>query len=213
MPQPYIDIRNTILGATGLLDDSISIAKASWRGKDIVSRYLASLVSLLAIGMVACGGGGSNTSSSAPNPTAGTGNSGGQLVTPTAVTVAANSSSTGVNIIVPNSASAINAELLGVNSPSATTISASNTGGVVARGTQAVVLIFGKGISASLNISISGPQDISITNAQSVTATDKTPGVQFLVTVANNAAVGARTVILKDSQSNATVFTGGLEVQ
>jgi hypothetical protein len=106
----------------------------------------------------------------------------------------------------------LNAQDLGVNDVNASQASAFNTGGSVARGTSALVLVFGKGLTGTLTVAISGPQDISITNIQGVTATDNTPGIAFVINVGSGAAVGARTVILSDAQGNATTFTGGLEV-
>ena len=61
--------------------------------------------------------------------------------------------------------------------------------------------------------SISGPGDITVTNIQSITATDKTPGVSFTAAVAANAALGARTVLLRDLKDDITSFTCGFEVQ
>jgi hypothetical protein len=64
-----------------------------------------------------------------------------------------------------------------------------------------------------MNVSISGqPGDFGITNIHSITATDKTPGIEFMVTVSPTAALGARTVILQAPDQDITTFTGGLEV-
>jgi len=127
------------------------------------------------------------------------------------VTVANGTATAGVDILVPNTASTINVKLLGVNSPGASTISASNIGGAVARGTTATILLFGTGLSGSDTVSISGPKDISVSGLQGVKSTDGTPGLQFDVTVGSDAAVGARTVSVKQG-SNASAFVGGLEV-
>jgi hypothetical protein len=81
------------------------------------------------------------------------------------------------------------------------------------RGSTPTVLLFGQGISASMQISISGPNDITIGNPVSIKATDGTPGISFTAAVSSNAAVGARTVILQDTKNDITTFTGGLEVQ
>ncbi len=91
--------------------------------------------------------------------------------------------------------------------------SASNTGAAVARGTQAQVLIFGPGLDAADQISISGPNDIGISGVQTVKSTKGTPGVEFVITVPGSAAVGARTVFLTNANGQITTFTGGLEVQ
>lgn len=163
------------------------------------------------------GCGGSSTSSSTPNMGGqqnggGTTNPQGQLISPTSVTVTPGLTTISVDIAVPAGNPPLNAQDLGVNSLTATQGSAFNTGGAVARGTSARVLVFGAGLSSAVNIAVSGPQDIAVSNQQAIMSTDNTPGVAFVITVAANAAVGARTVILSDAQSNATSFTGGLEV-
>jgi hypothetical protein len=118
-----------------------------------------------------------------------------------------------VNISVPAPAAstAPNAIVLGV-APVGSGGSASSTGDVVHLGSTAKVLLFGPGLSGAMDVSISGPQDISIANKRSITATDQTPGIAFDVTVQSNAALGARTVILRNAQNDITTFTGGLEV-
>jgi hypothetical protein len=127
------------------------------------------------------------------------------------ITVSNGQTSSGINIVVPNTASAFNVELLGVNSPGASTISASNVGGAVARGSSAAILIFGKGLTGTPTLSISGPADVSITNQQSVKSTDGTPGIEFQITVGSGAAVGARTLSVKQDP-DASAFVGGIEI-
>ena len=90
--------------------------------------------------------------------------------------------------------------------------SADNTGAQIKQGQTGTVLVFGPGLSGNMQISISGPGDISVSNLQTVKATDGTPGVAFSVSVAPGAALGARTVILEDGKQDITTFTGGLEV-
>jgi hypothetical protein len=167
------------------------------------------------------GCGGSSSSAPSPSPAApvggpqsggGTTNPQGQLVSPNQVAISVGGTTTSVDIAVPAISPPLNAQDLGINSTSATQDSAFNTGGTVSRGSSALVLMFGTGLNGNLSIAISGPQDIAISNVQSVTATDKTPGLSFVITVPSNAALGARTVILSDAQGNATTFTGGLEV-
>jgi hypothetical protein len=63
-----------------------------------------------------------------------------------------------------------------------------------------------------MQVTIAGPHDITVTNMQSIQATDNTPGVAFTAAVSANAALGARTVYLKDTNGDITSFTGGLEV-
>ncbi len=171
-------------------------------------------VLLLTAFWVGCGGGSSSTTSNAPTtppPSGGTSNSGGSLTAPQEVAVTNGQTTSGINIVVPNTASAFNITLLGVNSPSATTISASNVGGAVARGSTATILIFGPGLTGSETLSLSGPNDVSITGEKGVKSTDGTPGIQFQVTVGGNAAIGARTLSVKQG-SNAAAFVGGIEV-
>jgi hypothetical protein len=76
-----------------------------------------------------------------------------------------------------------------------------------------IVLLFGPGLSSNMQVSITGPNDITISGIQSIQATDGTPGVAFNAAVASTAAVGARTVILQDANNDITTFAGGLEVQ
>ena len=118
-------------------------------------------------------------------------------------------STSGVDIVVasPASSPTPNAENLGTGN------SASNTGATIPQGTTATVLLFGPGLNGSMQVTISGPADIAISNIQSITSTDNTPGVSFTAAVAGNAALGARTVLLRDSKDDITSFTGGLEVQ
>ena len=55
------------------------------------------------------------------------------------------------------------------------------------------VLLFGPGLNSAMQVTIAGPHDITVSNMQSITATDNTPGVAFTAAVAGNAALGART--------------------
>jgi len=172
-------------------------------------------VVLFTVCWIGCGGGSSSTTTTVPTPTVPspppTSNPGGNLTTPQVVTVANGQATGGIDIVVPNTASAFNVQLLGVNPTNASTISASNVGGAVARGTSATILIFGTGLTGTQTLSISGPNDISISNEQSVKSTDGTPGIEFQITVASGAAVGARTLSVKQN-ANASSFVGGIEV-
>lgn len=120
---------------------------------------------------------------------------------------------TSADISVSAGSPSLNALVLGVADINASGGSASNTGGVVARGTQARVLMFGTGLNGTLQVAISGPNDITVSNVESITSTKGTPGIEFVVTVGSGAAVGARTVFLSDASGNTTDFAGGLEVQ
>jgi hypothetical protein len=129
------------------------------------------------------------------------------------VSVSAGAATSSINITVPSGTPTLNAQVLGVAPLNSSGGTAANTGGVVQRGTQATVLLFGKGLSASLTVSVLGPQDLTISNLQTIKSATGLPGVQFTVAVNSDATPGARTVVLQDTQGNATTFTGGLEIQ
>lgn len=167
----------------------------------------AALAALLALS--GCGG----SSGSTPS----TSNSGGSTTPPqpaTAVTVTAGQTTSGVDIAVPLPAVTPqeNAQDLGVNN-TCTGGSAFNVGDVIHRGTSPQILIFGAGLNANMTASVLGPSDIQLTVAGAVRATDGTPGVCVNATVAANAALGARTLVLQAANGDTTTFTGGLEVQ
>jgi hypothetical protein len=82
----------------------------------------------------------------------------------------------------------------------------------VVRGNQAHVLLFGTGLNGNLKVILSGPNDISISNLQTIKSTSGSSGIEFDVTVPASAAPGARTVFLEDSKGNVTAFAGGLEI-
>lgn len=166
----------------------------------------------------ACGGGSSSSSSSNPPGPPGTGggtgggsNPGGSIVSPTIVTVSSGGTVSGVDVMVPSGAPGVNANVLGTAALSSTSGSASSTGDVIHRGATRTVLIFGQGLSSKVEITISGPADISISNPTTIKADSGKPGVEFTAVVDPNAALGARTVRLRSVNDIAT-FTGGLEV-
>jgi len=170
-------------------------------------------VALMTLG---CGGssGSSSTSTSPPTP-APAPVGGGAIAAPNVITVAAGQNAAGTNIVVPAPAisPALNIIALGVTTGSGG--SASNTGALIARGATKTVLIFGAGLSASDPIAISGPNDITISNPQSIVSTPATggiPGIAFQAAVASSAALGARTVVVTDMHGDIATFTGGLEV-
>jgi hypothetical protein len=112
----------------------------------------------------------------------------------------------------PASATAPNASFLG----SSTGNTAFVTGDQVHQNSSPTVLIFGQGISSTMNISFSGPNDITVVAGSVVGVTssgsNSTPGIQFAINVPSNAALGARTVILRATNDDITTFTGGMEV-
>jgi hypothetical protein len=176
-------------------------------GEDVVksnSWYTLCLPFLLSL-LVGCSG-----VSNGGTTTGGGGSSGGGAVgQPVIIGVSGGQTTSGVNIAVasPASSPTPNAENLGTGN------SASNTGATISQGTTATVLLFGPGLNGNMQVTISGPGDIAISNIQGITSTDNTPGISFTVAVAGNAALGARTILLRDSKDDITSFTGGLEVQ
>ena len=179
-----------------------------------MSRSLFSAVALssLLCLMPACGGGSSSSTTGGGGGTSGGGGGTGAVNPPVVVTVAAGQKVTGINVSVATpTGTAPNAEDLGV-AASLSGASAANTGASIAQGTTMSVLLFGPGLGGSMQVSVLGPPDITLSNVQGITASDGTPGVAFTATVAGNAALGGRTVVLEDSNNNVTTFTGGLEV-
>ena len=165
---------------------------------------LTAILGILAVSASGCGGGGGKTGSSgATSPASSSG----------AVTLGAGSTVTGIDVNVNSGAPPLNALVLGVAAITSSGGSASNTGSAVARGSQAQVLLFGPGLNGQLQVAISGPGDIGISNIQSITSTKGTPGVEFVITIPGSAALGARTVYLTDAAGHVTTFCGGLEVQ
>jgi hypothetical protein len=63
-----------------------------------------------------------------------------------------------------------------------------------------------------MQVSITGPGDVVISNIQSIQSTNNTPGIAFSAAVSSDAALGARTVILRATNDDITTFSGGLEV-
>jgi hypothetical protein len=166
--------------------------------------FLPFFFSLL-IGCSGSSNGGTTTSGGG----GGGGGGGGAVGQATIVDVSGGQTASGVDIAVasPASSPTPNAENLGTGS------SASNTGATISQGTTATILLFGLGLNGNMQVTISGPGDIAVSNIQGITATDNTPGISFTAAVASNAALGARTVLLRDSKDDITSFNGGLEVQ
>jgi hypothetical protein len=101
--------------------------------------------------------------------------------------------------------------------PNATLVGADGThafssGDVLHQNSSATVIIAGTGLNTSMKASLSGPADITIGALQSITFTNNSTGISFTATVASNAALGARTLILQDAKNDITTFSGGLEV-
>ena len=165
-----------------------------------------------------CGGVKSTANGGTANlPTSGSSSSGGSVSSPIIVQVGSGSTVAGISITVPAPAASTppNAQVLGVFAGGTGTASASNTGDLIHRGQTATVLLFGPGLDGNMQVTIGGPTDIQISNVHSITSTaasGSVPGVAFTAVVNGNAALGARTVFLTNSQNDITAFAGGLEV-
>ena len=132
---------------------------------------------------------------------------------PMPVDLSHGSGASGIDIAVsaPVGSPAPNAQDLGVNSTTGRA-SASNTGGVIRRGSTMRVILFGPGLNGQMQVRIGGPNDITVSNITGIQATDNTPGISFMATASGSAALGARTVFLQTAAGDITGFTGGLEV-
>jgi hypothetical protein len=170
--------------------------------------FFISLLLLSIILSAGCGGG-----TGTPSTTTGNNNppppptSNGET-SPTAVSVSAGRTTPSINISVTTSVSSPkpNAESLGVGT------STTNTGITVSRSSNPTIILFGHGLSAGMKVRITGPDDITVSNIRSVTATDGTPGITFTAAVASDAALGARTVVLQNAKNDITAYAGGMEV-
>ncbi len=177
---------------------------------------LLSLLAALLLFIAGCGGGSSTTTNTGGTTTGGTttgttGTGGGSSTTPNSATVVpvvagVTASGVDINVVSPGASPQANAELLGVGT------TAFNTGAIIHRGATMEVLLFGQGLNGSMQITISGPNDIAVSNIRAIQSTSGTPGVAFDAAVSGNAALGARTVALKGTNNDVTTFTGGLEV-
>jgi len=177
-----------------------------------------SLILLLPIcALLACGGGGGGSGNAVGGGTGGNGTgactSNAAPATPNVVTVAAGqtTASTDITVACQVSSPTANAEDIGVGT-SVNTATASNSGAQIAQGTTMTVILFGPGLSGNMTVTISGPNDITVSNPTTIKATDNTPGIAFTAVVSPTAALGGRTVFLQDSNNDVTAFTGGLEV-
>jgi hypothetical protein len=165
--------------------------------------------------MSGCGGTSSSKMFNNPNPapTPTPTPSTGPVNPPIVVTMEGGQAISGTDITVsaPASSTPPNAQALGATTTSQG--SADNTGTIVSPGSVVTVLVFGPGLSSNMLVSISGPSDIGISQIRGIQSTTGVPGISFQATIASNAALGARTVILQATNGDITTFTGGLEVQ
>ncbi len=179
----------------------------------------SSVLALLLLLAAGCGGGSSGPLTPAPNPSTNpAGSTGGGIVTAPVQAIQTVSLGPGqtvgsVDIAVasPATSDGPNAELLGTSELSAGT-TATNSGATIRRGSTMKVILFGRALSGSLQVTIGGPQDITTSNVRSVTSTSGTPGIAFDASVSAGAALGARTVYLRSANDDITAFAGGLEV-
>jgi hypothetical protein len=174
--------------------------------------YRTSLLVILVGILAACGGtAGSKSPANPPPPPPNLG--GGSVAAPVVVTVAAGQAVTGINLTVetPASTPPPNAQVLGVANLTGPG-EAFNTGGAIPRGSTKRVLLFGPGLSGTMTVTITGPNDITISGIQSIKATDGTSGVAFTAAAVATASLGCRTVVLQATNGDITTFTGGLEV-
>jgi hypothetical protein len=164
-------------------------------------------------GAAGCGGSSSSNNGGGGSGGGGGVTGGGGVSAAIVITVAAGQTTSGANIAVasPGSSPTPNASSIGT-AASLGGASASNTGTTIPQGSSMFVLLFGQGLSGNMQVMISGPADITVSNIQSIMATDGTPGVAFQASVSSSAALGARTVVLQDTKNDITTFTGGLEV-
>ncbi len=175
------------------------------------------VIAVLCAALAGCGGGGGSgspsPSSSSTTPTTGTGTV-NPVNSPSIVALAGGGNALGVDItvIAPGATTPPNAQDLGVATLTATRPSAFNTGDIIHRGATSRVLLFGPGLNGSMQVSIRGPSDITITDISGTSSTDGTPGITFTAIVSPTAALGLRTVVLQNANGDITTFTGGLEV-
>jgi hypothetical protein len=117
-----------------------------------------------------------------------------------------------INVVAPAAGQPVNAEELGVANIGEQ-VTASSAGATVRPGENKKVLIFGPGLDGSVQITIGGPGDITVSNIRSARSGNNDPGVSFDIAVSSGAALGARSVILRAPNDDVTSFTGGLEVR
>ena len=180
-------------------------------------RLLLSLILLIGLaGIVGCGARGlannpQSSTSSVPAPATSSSQpttAVGDISNSNAVTVAAGTNASGVDITVSPALGSENATALGTMADGF----AANTGAIVHQASSTTIVLFGPGLSGSMSVTISGPQDIGVSNLRSVQAKDGTPGVAFDAVIGSSTAVGARTVFLKAGNKDITAFAGGLEI-
>ena len=180
-------------------------------------RLLLALVLLIGVAaIVGCGARGlasnpATSGSSLPTPATSSApptTAVGDINSTNAVAVTAGANTSGVNITVSPALGSENATALGTLADGF----AANTGAIVHQASSPTIVLFGPGLSGAMSVTLSGPQDIGVSNIRSVQAKDGTPGVAFDAVIGSSTAIGARTVYLKASNNDITALAGGLEV-
>jgi hypothetical protein len=130
------------------------------------------------------------------------------------VTVSSGAVTSGVDITLPAPASspAPNAQFLGSGVPGQSFF-LTNSSAIVHRGQSAAIGIQGDGLSTNVTVTFSGPNDISVDATTIQPLSSGKPGLKFLANISSTAALGARTVFLKNAQGDVTAYAGGLEVR
>lgn len=175
-------------------------------------RLITAFALLLVLVTLGCGGGNGQTLGKSGGTTPPT--SGNFPVGSPQVSTLAEGQTLGsmdIAVAAPVESTSPNALNLGVNEVTGSA-TASNTGDSVPRGTTKRVIIFGPGLTGDMQVLISGPADITVSNVIATKATDGTPGISFNIAVSSTAGLGARTVMLQSPGGDITTFTGGLEV-
>ena len=156
--------------------------------------------------LFAGGGGGGGTGT-------GTG-TGGNTGTPKLVTITGGSTFMDGDIVVDapavTGANKLDMAFISVDDPNGDAFNISTT--VHQGASNSVLLIAGPGITASTQVSVTGPSPSDITLGTTTFLSGTVPALQLTVSVSSTAALGARTVILKNSNNDIAAFAGGLEV-
>jgi len=165
--------------------------------------------------MLACGGRGDFGGGSGGGTGTGTGTgTGSNTGTPKLVTITGGSTFMDGDIVVDapavTGANKLDMGFISVDDPNG---NAYNTFTTVHQGaSNSVLLIAGPGITASTQVIVTGPSPSDITLGTPTFNSGTIPALQLTISVSSTAALGARTVILKNSNNDIAAFAGGLEV-
>jgi hypothetical protein len=159
------------------------------------------------------GGGGGGGGKNCGNGCSGGGGSGPiASATPVTVTPGQNTSGVDIAVVTPASNPTPNAFFIGTGDLAAG-IPVFNVGTTITQGSTTTVALLGTGLTGNIQVGISGPTDITVSNIQATAGQSGLPdSVTFTAVVDGSAALGARTVVLQDANNDITTFTGGLEV-